>query len=139
MEQHYLAALQDLLTEKGAANIAPPQLKDFYKHCTRQPAAWGRGQTPLPLKTLLYRHRHLRPDVRDALAAFVAHHWEGFAASAAPADADAPAASPETPAAPSPIPVDDKPTPDGEPLTHRLKSEDWFDRFLDLVRILLFR
>jgi hypothetical protein len=139
MEQHYLAALQDLLAEKGGANLAPPHLERFYNHCTRQPAAWGRGQTPLPLKTLLYHHRHLRPAVREALAAFVARHWEHFATNHAPADEDAPAASPETPATPSALPVESRPFPDDDPMMPSPKSGDWFDRFLDLVRIILFR
>ena len=139
MEQPYLEALQDLLAEKGVATIAPSQLEHFYKHCARQRAAWGRGQTPLPLKTLLYRHRHLRPDVRGALAAFLARHWEDFTARHARAHEDAPAVAPEAPAAPAPIPVDDQPAPDHDPLMHRPKTEDWFDRFLDLMRILLFR
>jgi hypothetical protein len=139
MEQHYLAALPNLLAEKEAASIAPQRLERFYKYCARQPAAWGPGQTPLPLKTLLYHHRHLRPDVREALAAFVARHWEGFAASLAAADGNAPAAAAETPSPPAPPAVEDKPASLYLLPLHRPGSEDWFDRFLNWVRILLFR
>ena len=135
MEEQCLATLQTLLASCGTATIDPPHLERFYKHYARQPADSLQRLAPCPFKTLLYHYRFLRPEQQASLADFVAAHWPTFTAEAVLPDTAVD--SPPTDLGPG-IPV-----PEPSPIVHRFasqaKRDDWFDRFLDVVRILLFR
>lgn len=135
MEAQCLATLQTFLDSSGTVTIEPPLLKRFYKHCARQPAVFHQRLAPCSLKTLLYHYRFLRPEVQATLAEFIASHWRIFSAETV---------LPETVADVSPSDSEPVvPTPEPSPIVQRLaspdKRDDWFDRFLDVVRILLFR
>ena len=138
MEQQCLATLQRLLPDCGAATLAPSLLHHFYKHCARQPALRHRQLASVTLKTMLYRYPSLRPEIQAALNRFVADQWRRYTAETplpqAALDVPQPDAAPTVPhAAPAPTvpPSDDPPALPAMP-------EDWFDRFLNGVRVLLF-
>jgi hypothetical protein len=150
MEPTYLAALQDLLAQCGAATIEPPRLVHFYKHCSRQPIRLNRVPIGVPLKTLLYRYPYLRAPLQECLVAFVAEHWGRFAPETVPPTPDPEMEIDDNDALPVPDVVTDErgaapvPAPDESPaaadaFAFNPVREDWFDRFLDFVRILLFR
>ena len=138
MEQQCLATLQRLLPDCGAATLEPSLLNHFYQHCARQPALRHRQLASVTLKTLLYRYPCLRPEIQAALNTFVADQWRIYTAEttlpqAAP-DAPQPDAAPTVAhAAPAPAtpPSDDRPA-------LFVMPEDWLDRFLNGVRMLLF-
>lgn len=138
MEQQCLATLQTLLSGGGAAMIEQPLLENFYKHCARQPAVCRRHLATVSLKTLLYHYACLRPEIQATLGKFVTDHWRIYAAET-PLPKAAPDASQTDPAPTVPISAS---TPVAPPTVDRLTSpairDDWFDRFLDGVRILLF-
>ena len=138
MEQQCLATLQRLLPDCGATTLEPSLLNHFYKHCARQPALRRRQLASVTLKTLLYRYPSLRPEIQAALNTFVADQWRRYTAEtplpqAAP-DVPQPDAAPTVPhAAPAPT----APPSDDSPALPAIR-EDWFDRFLNGVRMLLF-
>jgi len=139
MEQQCLATLQSLLSGCGATTLEPSLLHRFYQHCARPPALGRRQLASVSFKTLLYRYPCLRTEIQAALNRFVADHWRIYTA-----ETPLPQAAPDTPqtnaaatvsdAAPTPVtpPADDRPAFPAMP-------DDWFDRLLDGVRILLFR
>ena len=138
MEQQCLATLQRLLPDCGATTLEPSLLNHFYQHCARQPALRHRQLASVTLKTLLYRYPCLRPEIQAALNTFVADQWRIYTAEttlpqAAP-DAPQPDAAPTVAhAAPAPA----TPPSDDPPALPAMR-EDWFDRFLNGVRVLLF-
>lgn len=138
MEQQCLATLQRLLSDCGAATLEPSLLNHFYKHCARQPALRTRQLASVSLKTLLYRYACLRPEIQAALNTFVADQWriytaENPALQVAP-DISQIDATPTIPdAAPTPVALSTPDRPPSPPM-----PEDWFDRFLNGVRMLLF-
>ena len=135
MKQQCLATLQTLLTDCGAARIEQSLLEGFYKHCARQPAAIQRRLAPCPLKTLLYHYRFLRPEIQNALKIFITDHWQIFAADIVlPDKTDEP---PQTD--PDPVFPDHEPSTRADRFAFQTRRDDWFDRLLDAVRILLFR
>jgi len=135
MEQQCLATLQTLLTGCGAARIKQPLLEGFYKHCARQPAAIHLRLAPCPLKTLLYHYHFLRPEIQNALKVFITDHWQIFAAEVGlPDTTDAPPQSDPDPILPS-----HGLSSRADQCVFQARRDDWFDRLLDGVRILLFR
>lgn len=135
MEEQRLATLQTLLESSGTATIDPSLLLRFYKHCVRQPVVFDQRLVPCPLKTLLYHHRFLRPEIQAALTDVIVSRWRIFSAETAlPETAEV-----VSPSDPEPL----IPAPEPPPIVPRFaspdKRDDWFDRFLDVVRILLFR
>jgi len=150
MENQCLATLQTLVQASGAASVEAPLLEQFYRHCARQPMVLGRVPVGIAFKTLLYRHPFLQPSRQEFLAAFVADHWRRFAPEDAP-PAPAPKAAIDASDTP-PDPEDEAGQRDADPVPAADASpaavddfaftpvrQDWFDRFLDFVRILLFR
>ncbi|MBC2733923.1 MAG: hypothetical protein HF981_06150 [Desulfobacteraceae bacterium] len=138
MEQQCLAILQRLLSDCGAATLEPSLLNHFYKHCARQPALRHRQLASVSLKTLLYRYPRLRPEIQVALNTFVADQWRRYTTET-PLPQVAPDA-PQTDAAPTvahAAPAPTAPPSDDRPALPAMR-EDWFDRFLNGVRILLF-
>jgi len=138
MEQQCLATLQRLLPDCGAATLAPSLLHHFYKHCARQPALRHRQLASVSLKTLLYRYPCLRPEIQAALNTFVADQWRRYTA-----ETPLPQAAPDAPqhdAAPTVTHAAPAPTapPSDDPSVLPAMREDWFDRFLNGVRVLLF-
>jgi hypothetical protein len=138
MEQQCLATLQTLMSGGGATTLEQSLLKHFYKHCARQPAVRHRQLASVSLKTLLYRYSNLRPEMQAALNKFVADQWQIY-----------PAAPPAPQVAPDTSQIDAAPTVHDTAPTSVLLStpdrppsppihEDWFDRFLSGVRVLLF-
>jgi hypothetical protein len=138
MEQQCLATLQRLLSGCGATTLEPSLLDHFYQHCARPPALRRRQLASVSFKTLLYRYPCLRPEIQVALNTFVADHWRTFTA-----ETPLPQAAPDTPqtntapsvsdAAPTPVALSTPDRPPSPPI-----HEDWFDRFLNGVRMLLF-
>ena len=135
MEDQCLTTLQSLPESSGTATIDPPLLRRFYTHCVRQPVVFDQRLAPCPLKTLLYQYRFLRPEVQVNLAEFIVSHWRIFSAEVQMPETaeDVPPTGPE-PLIPAP-----EPPPIVPRFTSPDKRDDWFDRFLDVVRILLFR
>jgi len=138
MEQQCLATLQNLLAGCGATTPEPLLLNHFYKHCARQPALRHRQLASVSFKTLLYRYPCLRPEIQAALNTFVAHHWQIYTAEtplsqAAPDTFQTDAA----PTVPDAVPAPAAPPSDDPPALPAMR-EDWFDRFLNGVRMLLF-
>jgi hypothetical protein len=138
MEQQCLATLQRLLPDCGAATLEPSLLNHFYQRCARQPALRHRQLASVSLKTLLYRYPSLRPEIQVALNTFVADQWRRYTAEtplpqAAPDVPQSDAASTVPDAAPAPT----VPSSDHPPALPAMR-EDWFDRFLNGVRVLLF-
>ena len=138
MEQQCLATLQRLLPDCGAATLEPSLLNHFYKHCTRQPALRHRQLASVTLKTLLYRYHSLRPEIQVALNTFVADQWRRYTA-----ETPLPQAAPDVPQSDAaPTVPDAAPVPTAPPSEDRAAlpamPEDWFDRFLNGVRVLLF-
>lgn len=135
MKQQCLATLQTLLTDCGAARIEQSLLEGFYKHCARQPAAIQRRLAPCPLKTLLYHYRFLRPEIQNALKIFITDHWQIFAA-----DIVLPDKTDEPPqAVPDAVLSKHESSPVANQCAPQAMRDDWFDRLLDAVRMLLFR
>jgi hypothetical protein len=139
MDSQILATLQSLLTATGAADPEPFRLKPFYHHCARLPLAHDGKHVALPLKSLLLNYTHLRQDVKISLDNALHERWRVFAAETPlplPSVAeDRPAPDPGPPP-PTPA-LNDAPSDDSRP-TARPVKEDWFDRFLNGVRCLLF-
>lgn len=138
MEQQCLATLHRLLSGCGATTPEPSLLNHFYRHCARQPALHHRQLASVSFKTLLYRYPCLRPEIQAALNTFVAHHWQIYTAEtplsqAAPdtCQTDTPPTVPDAVPAPAAPPADDRPA-------FPVIRDDWFDRFLNGVRMLLF-
>lgn len=135
MEQQCLATLQTFLTDGGTGAIEKPLLERFYKHCARQPLVVQRRLANCSLRTLLYHYCFLRPGVQAALAEFVAVHWQFFSAEIVLPDmTDNP---PQ--AVPDPVLSKHEPSPIANQCAPQGTRDDWFDRILDGVRILLFR
>lgn len=138
MDQQCLATLQRLLSGFGAATLEPPLLNDFYKHCARQPALRHRQLADVSLKTLLYRYACLRPEIQAALNAFAADQWRRYKA-----ETSLPQAAPDivqtdaAPTVPRSAPAPTAPPSEAPPALPAMR-EDWFDRFLNGVRMLLF-
>lgn len=134
-EQQRLTTLQTLLTDSGVGTIEYPLLERFYKHCARQPALLHQRLVPLRLQTLLYHYRFLRPEIQASLAEFITLHWRVFAAGSVLPETtdDAP------PTHPDPALTVHEPPPIVNRFASRARRDDWFDRFLDGVRILFFR
>jgi len=136
-----LERLQALLTDSArTVALEASLLEAFYQHCARQPAAANRRRMPLPLKSLLYRYSFLRPTVQADLAGYLAEQWLRFVAEdSATASVDR-RAEPESPPDRDRSPDPPPPAVSAAPHTHALPgpSRDWFERFLDGVRILLF-
>ena len=138
MEQQCLATLQGLLSDCGATTLELSLLNQFYQHCARQPALRHRQLASVTLKTLLYRYPSLRPEIQAALNTFVADQWRRCTAEIALPQAapDAPQAN-LAPTAPHAAPAPAAPPSDAPPALPAM-PEDWFDRFLNGVRMLLF-
>lgn len=139
MEPQCLATLQTLLTDGGAGTIEQPLLERFYKHCARQPTLRFRPLATVSLKTMLYHYPYLRPSKQAALRKFVAEHWRSYTA-----ETPIPNAVPDAPQNDSPPALPDTaPSAVASPHADRSKSpairEDWFDKLLNGIRILLFR
>jgi hypothetical protein len=133
-------ALQALLAE-GCPPVEPEArlLVHFYRHCLRLEAQENCRRLPLPLKSLLARYADLRPAVQAALRTYVVDRWKGFAAKGAglPSDPFVERVSFAAGRASAPPPVESVfPAPES---THPgAPRQDWFERFLDAVRGLLF-
>ena len=138
MEQQCLATLQRLLSGCGATTLEPSLLNHFYQHCARQPALRHRQLASVTFKTLLYRYPSLRPEIQAALNTFVADQWRRYTAETPlpPAAPDAPQTD-AAPAVPHAAPAPTAPPSDDRPALF-VMPEDWFDRFLNGVRVLLF-
>jgi hypothetical protein len=138
MEQQCLATLQRFLSDCGATTLEPSLLNHFYQHCARQPALRHRQLASVTLKTLLYRYPSLRPEIQAALNTFVADQWRRYTA-----ETPLPQAAPDVPQSdaaptvPDAAPVPTAP-PSDNPAALPAMPEDWFDRFLNGVRMLLF-
>ena len=138
MDSQILATLQSLMTGTGAADLDPPRLKPFYQHCARLPLVHDGRHVALPLKSLLLNYTHLRPEVKISLDNALRERWHFFTAETPP---PLPNVAEDRPA-PDPVPpppsrLNDAPPGDSRPATRPVK-EDWFDRFLNGVRCLLF-
>jgi hypothetical protein len=138
MDSQILATLQSLITGTGAADLDPSRLKPFYHHCERLPLIQDGKHVALPLKSLLLNYTHLRPEVKISLDNALHERWRVFAADTPPPPPnvaeDRPAPDPVPPPTPA---LNDAPPGDSRP-TARPVKEDWFDRFLNGVRCLLF-
>lgn len=138
MDSQLWTTLQSLMAGSGAADLEPSCLKRFYTHCAGRPLVHDGRHLSLPLKTLLLNYSHLRAEVKIALDKALDARWRCFAA--------------ETPKSPPgvaeerqvPDPVFSPPPACGgaasyvSPVNIRPRREDWFDRFLNGVRSLLF-
>jgi hypothetical protein len=135
MEPQCLATLQTLLTDCGAAAIEQSLLEGFYKHCLRQPAAFHQRLASRSPKALLYHYRFLRPEIQKALKESITDHWQIFAAEVA-----LPGVTDDPPQInPDPVFPVHEPSLIANRFASQARRDDWFDRFLDGVRILLFR
>jgi hypothetical protein len=150
MENQCLATLQTLVQANGADSVEARLLEQFYRHCARQPMVLNRAPLGIAFQTLLYRYPFLQPSRREFLAAFVANHWRRFAPDAAPPtpapeaaiDANDAASDPGDEAEQhdaAPVPAADASPAAVDDFAFTPVRQDWFDRFLDFVRILLFR
>lgn len=150
MENQCLATLRTLVQANGADSVEAPLLAQFYRHCARQPMVLNRAPLGIAFQTLLYRYSSLQPSRQEFLAAFVADHWRRFAPEAAPPTPAPEAAIDANDAAPdpedeadqrdaAPVPAADASPAAVEDFVFTPVRQDWFDRFLDFVRILLFR
>ena len=107
-------------------------LEQFYKACCRKPLKCSGRTLPLPLKTLLFHHTHLRPEVKAGLEAFISAQWRLFASEVPP-----PPTGTEEGATPFAYPTHEVSPVEGH-REFRTMPEDWFDRLLNGVRILFF-
>jgi len=133
MDPQAWVTLESILVTCGEAPISGQLPREpFYEACSRKPLKCNGRTLPLPLKTILFRHVHLRPEIKAGLEAFVCAQWRLFASELPPSPPDT--ASVATPVA--------HPTREGPPTEDRREframPEDWFDRLLNGVRILLF-
>ena len=133
MESEARAKLKSLLEGSNPAISDQAILERFFKHCARRRLMLNRRQVPLTLQTLLVRWPHLRSEVKIAARAFIQAQWQRMCPEVV--------AVPQTEAQPAPA---TQPEPllsvnDASPgFAAPPAREDWFDRFLNGVRVLLF-
>jgi len=136
MDSQLLAAMRSVV--RGAEDLDPSHLKRFYTHCARRTVVLEGRHILLPLKSLLLNYTYLRPEVKTSLDKALLERWRQFTAETPPSSPrvinDRPAPEPELPPM---LAYNDAPPDDGRAAARPIQ-EDWFDRFLNAVRCLLF-
>lgn len=133
MDPQAWATLEALLGTCQATLSEQTPLGKFYEACSRKPLKCNRRPMPLPLKTLLLHHAHLRPDIKAGLEAFLCEQWRWFNSE------NPPPPPPDTEEVATPVAHPTR--EDAPPEDQRERPsmpEDWFDRLLNGIRILLF-
>lgn len=133
MKTDAMVRLKSLLEGSNAAPSDQGTLEHFLKHCARRRLMMNGRQVPLPLQTLLVRWPYLQSEVKIAAETFIQNQWQRMCPEVV--------AVPQTEAQPASA---TQPEPllsvnDASPgFAAPPAREDWFDRFLNGVRVLLF-
>jgi hypothetical protein len=138
MNAQILATLQSLMTGTGAAELEPSRLKPFYHQCARLPLLHDGKQVALPLRSLLQNYTHLRPEVKISLDKALHERWRRFTAETSPSLPRVAEVRPVPEPVPPQSPVLNDAPPDDSRVSDLPVKEDWFDRFLNGVRGMLF-